>query len=103
MTPPFRGISASTRPGAVHDSPDGSNTPPATIATRTVAPNGTINFNNTGIGIGRRYAGATVTVIRQEQRIVVIDDHHLIAEFSLTRGRRYQSANKPANKVSAKS
>ena len=85
------------------DSPDGRNTSPATIATRTVAPNGTINFNHTGIGIGRRYAGATVTVIRQEQRIVVIDDHHLIAEFSLTRGRRYQSANKHAKKVSAKS
>jgi hypothetical protein len=42
-------------------------------------------------------------VIRQEQRIAVIDDHHLIAEFTLTRGRRYQSANKHAKQVSAKS
>lgn len=85
------------------DSPDGTHVPPATITTKTVGTNGTITFNQTSFGLGRRYAGATVTVIRQDQRLAVIDDHHLIAEFTVIRGRRYQSANKHAKQVSAKS
>lgn len=85
------------------DSPTGTHTPPATIFTKTVMSNGTIHFDQTGVGIGRRYAGTTVTVIRQDQRMAVIDEHHLIAEFTLARGRRYQSANNSAKQVSAKS
>jgi transposase InsO family protein len=85
------------------DGPDGTHAPPATITTKKVTANGKIFFNRTAVGIGRRYAGNTVTVVRQDQRIVVINDHHLIAEFTLTRGRRYQSANKHAKQVSAKS
>jgi transposase InsO family protein len=86
-----------------HDGPDGLNAPPTTLAIKTVASNGTIVFNKTNVGLGRRYAGTAVTVIRQGPRIAVINDHHLIADFVLTRGHRYQSANKHAKQVSAKS
>ena len=85
------------------DSPDGTNGPPTTIATKTVQPNGTILIDKIAVGIGRRYAAQSVTVIRQGQRIAVIDDHHLIAELQVARGRRYQSANKHAKQVTAKS
>lgn len=84
------------------DGPDGLSAPPTTIATKNVTATGTVLFNKTAVGIGRRYAGTTVTVIRQGQRIAIIDDHHLIANLVLVRGSRYQSANR-ATMVSAKS
>ena len=76
---------------------------PVSIATKPVAPNGTIKIDAISLGLGRIHAGATVTVIRQDQRITVIHHDRLIAEADLKRGLRYQSANPNGRQVSAKS
>lgn len=76
---------------------------PVTIMTKPVAPNGTIKIDTISLGIGRTYAGDSVTVIRQDRRITVIHQDRLIAQAELKRGLRYQSANHAGRTVSAKS
>lgn len=85
------------------DGPADRHTGPVIITTKPVAPNGTIAIDRISLGIGRAYAGSTVSVIRQDQRLIVIHDDRLIAEADLKRGIRYQSANRNGTKVSAKS
>lgn len=85
------------------DGPTGRTTGPVQITTKPVAPNGTIAIDRVSLGIGRAYAGATVSVIRQDQHLIVIHHDRLIAEHTLTRGIRYQSANQTSKNVSAKS
>ena len=85
------------------DGPRQRHTGPVTISTKKVTSTGTVLFNKTALGIGRAHAGATVDVIRQDQRLVIICDNRLIAEAVLKHGSRYQSANPRGRKVSAKS
>jgi transposase InsO family protein len=74
---------------------------PVMITTKPVAPNGTIAIDRVSLGIGRAYAGQSVSVIRQD--LTIIHNERLIAEAVLKRGIRYQSANQNGTKVSAKS
>lgn len=54
------------------DGPTEGHAGPVTITTKTVTSTGTLLFNKTALGIGRAHAGAAVTVIRQDQRLVVL-------------------------------
>jgi transposase InsO family protein len=73
----------------------GTNTAPwpVQIKTATVSASGCIGIDKHLLGIGRRHAAATVTVIRQHRQIAVFDSNQLIAEFTLTSNRGYQPKN----------
>lgn len=85
------------------DGPTGHHRGTLTITTKPVAPNGTIKIDKTSLGIGRAYAQHSVTVIRQHQHLIVLHQDRLIAQATLKRGSRYQSATRTARQVSAKS
>lgn len=85
------------------DGPLERHTGPVTVATKPVAPNGTIKIDKISLGIGRAHAGTTVSVIRQDRRITIIHNDRLIAEADLKRGLRYQSTTRTSRTVSAKS
>lgn len=68
---------------------------PVSIRTAKVSNSGCIGIDKHLLGIGRRHAGLTVTVIRQHRQIAVFDRNQLIAEFTLTGHRRYQPKNPP--------
>lgn len=85
------------------DAPADTHASPVQITTKPVAPNGTIAIDRISVHIGRAHARASVTVIRQDQHLIVLREQKLIAEIDLERGIRYQSATKFATQVSAKS
>ena len=68
---------------------------PVQIRTATVSTSGCIGIDQHLLGIGRRHAQATVTVVRQHHQIAVFDTNQLIAEFTLTGRRGYQAKNHP--------
>lgn len=77
-----------------HDGPGTQSVPwPVQILTATVSASGCIGVDKHLLGIGRRHAGTTVTVIRQHHQIAVFDANQLIAEFTLTGHRRYLAKN----------
>lgn len=68
---------------------------PVTIRTTTVSTSGCIGIDKHLLGVGRRHAAATVTVVRQHRQIAVFDRNQLIAEYTLTGHRGYQAKNPP--------
>ena len=68
---------------------------PVAIQTATVSASGCIGVDKHLLGVGRRHAARTVTVIRQHRRIAVFDTNQLIAEFTLTGHRGYQAKQPP--------
>jgi transposase InsO family protein len=76
---------------------DGPGTRPAVwpvqILTATVSSSGCVGVDKHVLGIGRRYTGKTVTMIRQHTQIAAFDGDQLIAEFTLTGRRGYQPKN----------
>ena len=78
------------------DGPGSQPTPwPVRIITATVSTSGCIGVDKHLLGVGRRYAGQTVTVIRQHRQITVFDNNQLIAEFTLSGHRGYQAKTPP--------
>ena len=68
---------------------------PVTIRTALVSASGCIGIDKHLLGVGRRHAGTTLTVIRQHHQIAVFDHNQLIAEYTLTGRRGYQPKNPP--------
>ena len=66
---------------------------PVQIQVATVSASGCIGVDRHLLGVGRRHARATVTIIRQHHQIAVLIDSNLIAEFTLTGKRGYQPRN----------
>jgi len=78
------------------DGPGDQPTPwPVHIKTATVSASGCIGIDKHLLGVGRRHARATVTVIRQHRQIAVFDGNQLLAEFTLTGHRGYVAKNPP--------
>jgi transposase InsO family protein len=76
------------------DGPSPSPTPwPVTIRTATVSTSGCIGIDKHLLGVGRRFAHAQVTTIRQHRQVAVFAGNQLIAEFSLNGRRGYQAKN----------
>lgn len=73
--------------------------PPPPVAVRNlVSARGIVSVpapggGNYQLGVGRRWAGVEVTVLRQDLHAAVFHDHELLAEFTLDPTRLYQSAN----------
>jgi transposase InsO family protein len=65
-------------------------TAPPIVSNPTVSPRGAIGVDNTEIGLGRRYAGTTVTVFRTGNTVAVFHGDHLIRDLTIDRTRRYQ-------------
>ncbi|WP_353951241.1 IS481 family transposase [Knoellia sp. S7-12] len=85
------------------DGPAGDLALPMTVRSAVVAANGAITVDKTSIGIGRRYAGTTITLFRQGNIITIVNDRGHVADLTLTTPRsRYQSAN-PTARLTAKS
>ena len=63
---------------------------PTTIRTAPVSNSGCIALDHYLLGVGRRHANTSVTLIRQHQRITVFAGNQLIAEFTLDTTRHYQ-------------
>jgi transposase InsO family protein len=77
-----------------HDGPGTQPVPwPAQIITAKVSASGCIGVDKHLLGVGRRHAGTTVTVIRQHRQIAVFNTNQLVAEFTLQGHRGYQSKN----------
>lgn len=66
---------------------------PVQIITATVSSSGCTGIDKHLLGIGRKHAGKSVTLIRQHHQIAVFDSNQLIAEFTLTGNRGYQARN----------
>jgi hypothetical protein len=66
---------------------------PTQITTATVSASGCIGIDKHLVGVGRRHAATTVTLIRQHRQIAVFSGTQLIAEFTLTGQRGYQARN----------
>lgn len=66
---------------------------PVKIRTATVSASGCIALDNHLLGVGRRHAATTVTLVRQHRQIAVFDNNQLIAEFTLTGRTGYQAKN----------
>jgi hypothetical protein len=66
---------------------------PVQIKTATVSASGCIGIDKHLLGVGRRHATTSATVIRQHRQIAVFDRNQLIAEFTLTGRRGYQARN----------
>lgn len=77
--------------------PDGPGTTavpwPAQIITATVSASGCIGVDKHLLGVGRRHAHTTVTLIRQHREIAVFAGDQIIAQFTLTGKRGYQPQN----------
>lgn len=65
-------------------------TAPPIMSNSKVSPRGAIGVDNTEIGLGRRYAGATVTVFRTGDHVAVFHADHLVRDLIIDRARRYQ-------------
>lgn len=68
---------------------------PLAIQPATVSASGCIGVDKHLLGVGRRHAARTVTVIRQHRHIAVFDDNQLIAQFTLNGHRGYQAKQPP--------
>lgn len=68
-------------------------TAPPIVSNSKVSPRGAIGVDNTEIGLGRRYAGATVTVFRTGDEVTVFHRNHLVRNLTIDRTRRYQPRN----------
>jgi transposase InsO family protein len=76
------------------DGPGPSPTPwPVTIRTATVSSSGCIGIDKHLLGVGRRFAHSQVTTIRQHRQVAVFAGNQLIAEFTVTGRRGYQTKN----------
>jgi transposase InsO family protein len=62
---------------------------PVLISTAHVATNGTIHRGAYTLGVGRKHAGQTLTVITQHHHITLFHHNQYIAEYTLTPGHRY--------------
>jgi transposase InsO family protein len=60
------------------------------VSNPKVSPRGAIGVDNTEIGLGRRYAGLTVTVFRTGNEVAVFHHNHLIRDLTIDRTRHYQ-------------
>lgn len=76
------------------DGPGDTDLPwPVQILTATVSSSGCIGVDKHLLGVGRKHARSTVTLIRQQRQIAVFTSTQLIAEFTLTGKRGYQAKN----------
>lgn len=66
---------------------------PVITTTGQVSSSGCVGADGYLLGIGRKHAGTTVTMIRQHRQIAVFDRNQLIAQFTLTSQRRYLARN----------
>lgn len=66
--------------------------PQTQISTAKVSTSGCIGVMGHLVGIGRRHAGAEVTLVRQGREIAIFDNDHLVAQIDLKPDRRYQRA-----------
>ena len=64
---------------------------PVTTQTARVSASGCIGIDGHLLSVGRKHAGATVTVIKQHRQVVVLDGHQLLTEFTLKSHRGYQA------------
>lgn len=67
---------------------------PVQIKEATISASGCIGIDKHLLGVGRRHAGSTVTLIRQHHEIAIFNTNQLIAQFTITGHRGYQ-ARKP--------
>jgi transposase InsO family protein len=67
--------------------------PTSMISTGRVTQVGVVRVSGCDIGIGRRYAGLTVTTIRTGDHVLILNAKTPLAEITLDRSRRYQPAN----------
>lgn len=66
---------------------------PVAITTAIVSSSGCIGIDKHLLGVGRRWKGNQVTVIRRHREIAVFATNILIAQFTLTGRRGYQPKN----------
>lgn len=66
---------------------------PVLTVTARVSASGCVRVDKHLLGIGRKHAGATVTVIKQHRQIAIFGRNQLLAEFTLTGRRGYQGRN----------
>lgn len=71
------------------DAPGDPLTPTAVLTTARVSTSGCLGINGHLVSIGRRHAGATVSLIRQGTSITAFTGNRLIAQITLTRRQRY--------------
>jgi transposase InsO family protein len=64
---------------------------PVQIRAALVSASGCISIDSHLLGVGRRHAATTVTLVRQHRQIAVFASNQLIAEFTLTGRTRYQA------------
>jgi transposase InsO family protein len=62
---------------------------PVITTTGQVSTSGCVGADGHLLGIGRKHAGTTVTMIKQHHEIAVFDRNELIAQFTITNQRRY--------------
>jgi transposase InsO family protein len=84
------------------DGPHGPLTPQLQIKKIKLDKGGKCTIDRISVGIGRRYAGHTLTMLRQGNQITLLHEHTLVTEFELSHRRRYQSTN-PHPTLSTKS
>lgn len=71
------------------DGPGDPVTAAPVFTTGRVSTSGCLGINGHLVGIGRKHAGTTVVLIRQDKNLAVFSGNQLIAQITLTRGRRY--------------
>lgn len=62
---------------------------PVIMTTGLVSSSGCVGADAHLLGIGRKHAGTTVTMIKQHREIAVFTGNQLIAQFTITKQRRY--------------
>lgn len=62
---------------------------PVITTTGQVSRSGCVGADGHLLGLGRKHAGTTVTMIKQHREIAVFTGNQLIAQFSITSQRRY--------------
>lgn len=68
---------------------------PQTITTATVYQDGRLSATGAMINVGRRWAGHTVTVIRDGNHTVIISGTRLVRELTIDPTRTYQRSDQP--------
>jgi len=77
-----------------HDGPGDQPDPwPVITTTGKVSSSGCVGAGGHLIGVGRKHAGTTVTMIKQHNEIAVFDHNQLIAQFTIIGQRRYLPPN----------
>lgn len=64
---------------------------PWTITTNTVSRQGRVDVNGYGIAVGNRWAGHTLTLIRQGNHVALFHRHDLVRRLELDTTRTYQA------------